>query len=306
MARPARRDGKISVTLHVVKGHRYASTQPYVIDPVTGRKKYSRVHWGSVTEDLVFLPNFKLKNSPEVWDTLDFLPEWDISKMEELRSLHDKSQEVEKAQVVYVDLSHSITDGDRPYPGDPPTVITQTFTLDSDHFRLKQLSFGSHSGTHMESPSHLLEEGKSLDSFEPSSFFHEAYVLDIQNSFCIGKEVITAIPPDVTAVLFHTGWQVRWNSERYFEDPPLLTEEAATLLLERGIRLFGFDSSSCDALSSESLPIHHKIFSYDGLILENLHNLDRVVGRTVSIVALPLLLDDSDGSPARVIATFRV
>ena len=306
MARPARTDGKISVTLHVDKAHRYASTQPFSLDPVTGRKKYSRVHWGYVTEDLIFLPNFKLENSPEVWDTLDFPPEWDISMMEKLRSLHMKGQKNVGSKLVYVDLSHSIADGDRPYPGDPPTVITQSFTLENDHFRLKLLSFGSHSGTHMDSPSHLLEEGKSLDSFEPSSFFHEAYVLDVQHVRYIGKEHMTAIPSDITAVLFHTGWQQRWNSERYFEDPPLLTEEATTLLLERGIRLFGFDSSSCDALKGESLPIHHKIFSCDGLILENLHNLDKVVGRRVSVVALPLRIDDSDGSPTRVIASYRV
>ncbi|NCC91224.1 MAG: hypothetical protein EOM01_12845 [Spirochaetia bacterium] len=92
MARPARTDGKISVTLHLDKGHRYASTQPFTIDPVTGRKKYSKVLWGHVTEDLRFLPNFKLENSPKVWDTLDFPPEWDISKMDELRALYKKGQ----------------------------------------------------------------------------------------------------------------------------------------------------------------------------------------------------------------------
>ncbi len=300
MARPARRDGKISVTLHVDKAHRYASTQPSVIDPVSGRKKYSRVHWGYVTEDLVFLPNFKLKNSPEVWDTLDFPPEWDISRMEELRSVHEHGK-----KMVYVDLSHCIADGDPPYPGDPPTVITQWSTLEKEHFRLKQVILGSHSGTHMDSPSHLLPEGRSLDSFAPSSFFHEAFVLDVRDVPSIGKERVSAIPPDVSSVLFFTGWQDRWNSERYFEDPPLLTEEAATLLLERGVRLFGFDSASCDSPRSESLPIHHLIFSYDGLILENLTNLDKVAGCRLSLVALPLLLDDSDGSPTRVIASYR-
>jgi len=106
-------------------------------------------------------------------------------------------------------------------------------------------------------------------------------------------------------VLFSTLWSDRWNSEHYFEDPPLLTEEATTLLLERGVRLFGFDSSSCDSMTSESLPIHHLIFSSDGLILENLNNLGRVVGRTVSLVALPLLLNDSDGAPTRVVVSYK-
>ncbi|MGB4407198.1 MAG: cyclase family protein [Sphaerochaeta sp.] len=207
---------------------------------------------------------------------------------------------------VYVDLSHSIADGDLPYPGDPPTVIRQWSSLETGAFRLKQLSFGSHSATHLDSPSHLVAKGRSLDSFLPCSFFHEAFTLAIQNCRSIGKEQVKTIPLGVTSVLFFSGWQGRWNSEQYFEDPPLLTEEATTLLLERGIRLFGFDSSSCDALESEGLPIHHLIFSYDGLILENLNNLDRVVGRTVSLVALPLLLDDSDGAPTRVIASYKV
>lgn len=213
----------------------------------------------------------------------------------------------EKAEnLVYVDLSHNIADGDRPYPGDPPTVVRQWSFLDSDHFRLKQVSLGSHSSTHMDSPSHLIAEGKTLDTYEASSFFHKAFVLDVKGVPHIGKDQVRMIPSGVTAALFYTGWQDRWNTELYFSDPPLLTEEAATLLAERGIRLFGFDSLSCDAMTSVSLPIHHLIFSYDGLILENLNNLDRVVGRLVSLVALPLLLKDSDGSPTRVVASYNV
>ena len=207
--------------------------------------------------------------------------------------------------VVYVDLSHSMADGDHPYPGDPPTVIKQWASLEREQFRLKQLSFGSHSSTHMDSPSHLINEGRCLDSYEISSFFHQAFVLHVENVSYIGKEQVRIIPSGITAVLFYTGWQDRWDSDRYYEDPPLLLREAATLLLERGIRLFGFDSSSCDMLSSKSLPIHHQIFSYEGLILENLTNLDKVVGRTVSLVALPLRMHDSDGAPTRVIASYK-
>ncbi len=206
--------------------------------------------------------------------------------------------------LVYVELSHTITDGDRPYPGDPPTVVRVWSTLEKEHFRLKCVSFGTHSSTHMDSPAHLLEEGKSLDCFDPFSFFHQAFVLDCTGLACIGAEQVRMVPPGIGAVLFSTGWQQKWNTDLYWEDPPLLTQESAHLLLERGVRMFGFDSSSCDALASEDLPIHHLIFSYEGLILENLCNLDKVVGRTVSLVALPLLLADSDGSPARVVASY--
>ncbi len=90
MARPSRTDGKTSVTIHQDKGRRYACSQPYTIDPDTGRKKYSKVTWGHVTEDLKFLPNLKFINSPAVWDTLDFPAEWDISALDKLREMHKK------------------------------------------------------------------------------------------------------------------------------------------------------------------------------------------------------------------------
>lgn len=202
-----------------------------------------------------------------------------------------------------IDLSHTLSDGDVSYPGDPPTLIREWATLEKDHFRLKQISFGSHSSTHMDSPSHLMQEGRSLDSYSPSAFFHEAFVLDCRGLLSIGEKEVGVVPSAVTAVLFLTGWQEHWNQERYLEDPPLLTKGATSLLLERGVRMFGFDSPSCDELSSESLPIHHLIFSYDGLILENLCNLDRIAGKIVSLVALPMLLSESDGAPARVIAS---
>lgn len=111
MARPARTDGKISVTLHLDKGHRYASTQPSTIDPDTGRKKYSRVHWGHVTEGLKFLPSFKFEKSPKVWDTLDFPPEWDISEIDRLRALHkDRSSNLGRPAYDGEDLNRSYGD----------------------------------------------------------------------------------------------------------------------------------------------------------------------------------------------------
>jgi len=54
--RPPRSDGKIQVSIHNNNGYRYASTQPYVLDPETGRKVYRRVHWGLVDGNLKFIP----------------------------------------------------------------------------------------------------------------------------------------------------------------------------------------------------------------------------------------------------------
>jgi hypothetical protein len=55
-------------------------------DPETGKNSFTRVHWGKVTEDLVFIPNNRFKlATPEELDRLVFPPQWDLSAIEELK-----------------------------------------------------------------------------------------------------------------------------------------------------------------------------------------------------------------------------
>ena len=86
--RPPRSDGKIQVSIHNNNGYRYASTQPYVLDPETGRKVYRRVHWGLVDGNLKFSPGTTfIYASPEERDRLEFSSDWDLS---EIRKLSDQ------------------------------------------------------------------------------------------------------------------------------------------------------------------------------------------------------------------------
>lgn len=202
----------------------------------------------------------------------------------------------------FFDLSHPIVHGDRPYPGDPATEILPWYSVQEDGLCLQQVKFGTHSSTHMDSPAHLLAEGKSLDQYPLSAFFHEAYVFDARSYSELGEQAFASIPDGITALLFCTGWEKFWNTDAYFQDPPLVSEVAIKVLLQKGIRLFGFDSSSCDALASKDLPIHHHIFAANGLIVENLANLDTIVGEVLSLIALPLRIKESDGAPTRVVA----
>jgi len=89
MPRPPRSDGKQQVYLYTCKGYRYASTQPVVEDPGTGKKKLTRILWGSVDENLVFKPNKTyLLADGQTRDSLDFPPEWDIGA---IAGLQDRS-----------------------------------------------------------------------------------------------------------------------------------------------------------------------------------------------------------------------
>ena len=73
---------------HVTNGYTYASTQPPYIDPVSGKKKYRHVHWGTVDENLKFIPSsaFFLAE-PEERSRLIFPEDWDMSAAEKLAGL---------------------------------------------------------------------------------------------------------------------------------------------------------------------------------------------------------------------------
>jgi transposase len=80
--------------VHNISGYTYASTQPPSIDPVTGKKKYSYIHWGTVVclpeegGKLKFIPGSKYyQASPEERTRLIFPEEWDMSEAENFTGL---------------------------------------------------------------------------------------------------------------------------------------------------------------------------------------------------------------------------
>jgi len=73
------------VRKHVNGGYTYAGTQPPYIDPITGKKKYRHIHWGTVNENLKFIPGSPFfMASPEERARLIFPEGWDISEAEKL------------------------------------------------------------------------------------------------------------------------------------------------------------------------------------------------------------------------------
>ena len=79
MARTSRPDSIWHVSLHRNAGHTYAATHPYTTD-AEGKRKYSIVHWGKVTEDLQFIPGKRYLEAPQdVRRKLVFPEGWDLS-----------------------------------------------------------------------------------------------------------------------------------------------------------------------------------------------------------------------------------
>ena len=211
-----------------------------------------------------------------------------------------------------IDLTHTISPETFVYPGTPRPAFSSTRTLTHDGARETLLQMGSHTGTHMDAPRHILPDGCGLDQLPPSQFCGRAAVIDVSHfapGSCITAEFLRSQNGYLRCAeyaLLYTGWEKKWGTEAFLsEEFPVLDEEAARYLVSCGLKGVGTDAISVDSLSSDVYPAHHVLLGGGLVIVENLC-LKKLLGRTdVMFCALPIKYAGADGAPVRAIAEFR-
>ncbi len=193
-----------------------------------------------------------------------------------------------------VDLTRKLETTPALYPGDPDVRVVPYLTVEKDGCNLAKLELGSHAGTHLDAPRHLFPDGMGLDQYPPQRFQGDAVVLRLGVPF--------EIPDGVSMVLFCTGWGPKWGTDSYLAGYPVLSDEHRKTLVEKGIRMVGFDCPSPDLVGE--LSNHIFLLRNDILILENVVDLAAFVGKRLHLTVSPLLFSQSDGAPARVFASF--
>ncbi len=81
-----------------------------------------------------------------------------------------------------IDLSHTLDSNIPIYPGDPTFSCCPFITIAKDGVNVHQISMGSHSGTHVDAPSHFVENGQSVDVIPLDRFVGRAIVIDLTGS----------------------------------------------------------------------------------------------------------------------------
>ena len=77
-----------------------------------------------------------------------------------------------------IDLTHTIAEHMPVYPGTEPPTLSVPCTVEKDGFKETLLRMFSHTGTHIDAPAHLFENGATLDTFDASQFVGTALVID--------------------------------------------------------------------------------------------------------------------------------
>ena len=207
-----------------------------------------------------------------------------------------------------IDLTHVIHEDMQVYPGTEPPRLTRGNTLEKDGFRETALFLYSHTGTHMDTPAHMLEGAAELDKLPVSTFCGKAAVIPCLGGKITMEEVNACreMADKAEFIIFHTGWDKYWGKEEYFGTFPVPEAQVIQYAIDTGKKGVGIDCMSVDPMdidpTKEEMPNHFMLFRAGKVIVENLCNLDEASGKMVDFYALPLKYRDADGAPVRAIA----
>jgi arylformamidase len=203
-----------------------------------------------------------------------------------------------------LNLTHSIGADTLAYPGDPKVSLRQRKSIDEHGSNVLEISLGTHTGTHLDAPRHMLKTGKS--------------VTDIGTGFCMGiarcfkmDKILRASDISVLfkkvgtgeAVFIDTGHGRLWNTEDFFTSWPCVSNKVVKLLIGKNIAVMGIDTPSVDAKGDRTKNNHKSLLGSGVLIYENLANLDSLGnGEAFVYFSGPMIIENADGAPASVFA----
>lgn len=176
------------------------------------------------------------------------------------------------------------------------------FSIDSDFqtgtVHETRVSLNVHTGTHLDAPLHVFEDGATIDSIPPERLIGPARVVDFTNvTPSIGKEHLASLDLQKGEWLLIKTRDSFNETDDFDREFVFLNAEGAAYLAETGINGVAIDALGIER-DQQGYPTHKALFNADILIAEGVRLKDVPEGRYTFVLA-PLKLTGVDGAPAR-------
>lgn len=187
-------------------------------------------------------------------------------------------------------------------------AIERMGTLETVGRNTSRIVLGSHSATHMDAPLHFINGAHGIDKNNLDICVGPITCVDFRH-FDAGSVVALNDVRGLnitTRMLFVFGWFKNWKKKEFYKGFPYFSTEAVKYLMDNGMKLMALDTPSPDDGSAinekDDSPNHKLLLHKDIIIVEYLCNTDKIdFAKKFEIMALPLKIANSDGSPSRVI-----
>lgn len=203
----------------------------------------------------------------------------------------------------FYDISVPISSGAAVYPGNPEIRITpQQEMAKGGSSNVSLLSFGSHTGTHVDAPKHMIEGGESVDKLPLDVLMGPAVLVDVGNQvMAVGeKELRLHELKGHKRILIKTRNSSFIRDPQFREDYTYLAPDGAEYLLSLGVKLVGVDYFSIEQFHSGHHRTHNTLLKAGVIIVEGL-DLSLPAPGPYELRVLPLRLAGLDGAPARAV-----
>jgi len=195
-------------------------------------------------------------------------------------------------------------------------------TVADDGYYMNRLTMTEHTSTHMDAPCHFVEGAWCVDEIPVRRLYGVAVVMDASRYVSSPNDTITASEirmwesvtglrvPRGGILLVYTGWSDYWGLydswDEYMEATgggfPGFSEDAADLLLERGVIGVGIDTLSIDPAPSTDFIFHKKLLATNAWALENVRIPREILNSYVFLFVAPMKIDQGSGAPTRIFA----
>jgi len=222
-----------------------------------------------------------------------------------------------------VDLSQEIYQGMPVYPGHLKTVIWTHLSHEecqkqlgtSFSYETRGILLCDHGPTHIDSVSHLSrdKDAESIDQLELEKCVTGAICLEVSDvplKTQFGRKKIEdelkrwnlEIRKGDTILFYTAHYDRYYGKPEYMTEYPGLNREGTEFIIDQGCINFGVDSPSPDMWYDKTYPCHTVCAERHITHVENLCNLDKVVGKRFTFIGLPLKIRNGTGSPIRAVA----
>ena len=200
----------------------------------------------------------------------------------------------------WIDITQPLTNDMAHWPGDRPFEYKVAASKEqTGSANVGMITTSVHIGTHVDSPFHFENNGETIEKIPIDTYIGKALVIDVSEYAAITPKVLKNFNlGGVKRLLIRTSLP---NNPKFFPEViPFLDPAIGEYLAEKGVNLLGVDMPSVDPITSKTLDTHHALHLNGIHILENIM-LDNVKTGYYELIALPLKIVGSDGSPVRAV-----
>lgn len=199
-----------------------------------------------------------------------------------------------------IDITQKICPEMLVYPADPhfESVSVSSFKK-GDMCEVSEMTMGTHCGTHIDAPLHMIPAGKPMSSYPLDCFYGPCRVLNCSNAVVSEKMLIEAGIQPGDRILLRTDPQGKCMSKGRF-NPAVLSMRAAQYLAKCHVKLVGIDSPTIENMELCDGEVHRALLSEGIAILEGLVLTEATSERYI-LSALPLSLPAENGAPCRAV-----